>query len=271
MLENINGSNTHRIKILILSDGLGWIVDRITDEMISRIPHDFTKRFYTQINTDDFIKEANQHDLVHYQNWDWAKHIDRIGEIKTPIITTIRSFRFPQYIYDIKDKVHFHIINPDQKEYFPNATYIPDGIFPLEQKEFVVGFAGRPDEYKGFNLIKQACEELGVKFEPALDLDPSCMDLYYKSIDLYVCASEAEGMSTPVMECLSINKPVLTTNVGIPKFLNVHKCQRSVEGIKNGIEKFYTQNQVKDYNWENVCNQINKMYETQLGLWQSKN
>jgi hypothetical protein len=259
------------MKILILSDGLNWIVDRITDEMISRIPHDFTKRFYTQITTDDFIKEANQHDLVHYQNWDWQRHMDRIDEIKVPIITSIRSFRFPEYIYKIKDKVHFHILNPGQKEFFPEATYIPDGIFPFKSKEFTVGFAGRADDYKGFGLIKQACDELGVTFNPALDVPPEKMQEYYDSIDLYACASEAEGMSTPVMECLSINKPVITTDVGIPHFLNVHKTERSVEGIKNGIERFYTQSQVKDYTWENTCKKFKELYEAEFRRRATKN
>lgn len=252
------------MRILILADTKGWIVDRITDEIIKRIDCEFTKVYYDSISTDEFIELANKHDLVHYQNWDWHKHIDRIDEIKTPIITSIRSFRFPEYIYDIKDKVHFHIINPDQRKFFPEATYIPDGIFLFERKEFVVGFAGRPDDYKGFNLIKQACEELGCTFKPALDIEPDKMQDYYNSIDLYVCASLAEGHSTPVMECLSINKPVLTTDVGIPHFLNVHKCERSVEGIKNGIEKFFTQNQVKEYTWENICNQIKEMYEIEF-------
>jgi len=251
------------MKILILADTPGWIVDRITDEMIRLISHEFTKVYYDSVSTDEFIRLANEHDLVHYQNSDWHKHIDRIDEIKTPIITSIRSFRFPEYIYKIKDKVHFHIINPDQREFFPEATYIPDGIFPFKRKEFTVGFAGRPDGYKGFNLIKQACEELGCTFKPALDIPPEKMQEYYDSIDLYVCASKNEGHSTPVMECLSINKPVLTVNVGIPKTLNVHKCERTVEDIKNGIEKFYTQNQVKDYTWENICKQFRELYEVE--------
>ena len=247
-----------KCKILILTDGLGWIVDRATAEMMKRIPFDFTERFYTEIGTDDFIKEANQHDLVHYQNWDWERHIDRFDEIKVPVITSIRSFRFPKYIHRLDGKTFFHILNPKQREFFPDATYIPDGIFPFESKEFVVGFAGRPDEYKGFSLVKNACEELGCTFKPALDISPDKMQEYYDSIDLYVCASENEGHSTPVMECLSINKPVLTVDVGIPHMLNVHRCTR--ETLKQEIEKFYTQNQVSEYTWENSCKQFEEFY-----------
>lgn len=251
------------MKVLILADIPGWIVDRITDEMIKRIPCDFTKRYYTQVSTQEFIELANQHDLVHYQNWDWGYHISRIDEIKTPIITSIRSFRFPDYIHRLKGKVHFHIINPDQREFFPEATYIPDGIFDQfkPDHEFTVGFAGKPDDYKGFNLVKKACEELEVRFYPAIgQIPPDKMAEYYKSIDLYVCASLAEGHSTPVMECLAMNKPVLTTDVGIPKFLNVHKVERSLEGIKKGIERFYTEAQVNSFTWENSCKKFENMY-----------
>jgi glycosyltransferase involved in cell wall biosynthesis len=250
------------ISCLILADLPNWIVCRITDEMIRRMPCDFTKRYYTQISTDEFVTLANQHDLVHYQNSDWQYHIDRIDEIKVPIITSIRSFRYPDYIHRLDGKVHYHILNPLQREFFPDATYIPDGVFPFESRPFTVGFAGRPDEYKGYEMIERACRELGVIFKPALNLRPNQMQEYYDSIDLYVCASENEGHSTPVMECLSMNKPVITTDVGIPHFLNVYKIKRTVEGIKDGISIFYTKPMVRDFSWESACNKFTELYET---------
>ncbi|MEN9596317.1 MAG: hypothetical protein RL236_751 [Pseudomonadota bacterium] len=249
-------------KVLIMADTPGWIVDRITDEMIRKMKFDFTKRYYSKISTDEFIELANQADLVHYQNWDWIYHKDRINEIKTPIITSIRSFRYPEYIFELSEKVRFHVITPHLKEIFPTATYIPDGIFEPKKRKFVVGFAGRPDKYKGFDMIKKACKELGVVFYPALDIPSEKMSEYYNSIDLYVCASENEGYSAPVMECLSINKPVITTNVGIPSLLNITKIERSVEGIKEGILKFYTEPMVRDYSWDNVCKDFSIFYKS---------
>lgn len=248
------------IKVLILADTPNWIVDRITDEMIRLMPIQFTKRYYTQISKEDFVIEANEHDLVHYQNWDIEKFLDVIDQIKTPIIVSIRSFRFPEYIHQLKGKVHFHILNPKQKEFF-DGTYIPDGIFGEFKKDFVVGFAGRPDDYKGFGLIKQACEEVGTIFKPAIDISPDKMAEYYDSIDLYCCASLNEGHNTPVMECLARNKPVITTNVGIPSILGIDTIERSIEGVKQGILKHYTYLKVKDYTWENICKQFTKLYE----------
>lgn len=247
-------------RILILADTPGWIVDRITDEMIRLMPFEFTKRYYDQISTDELISLANTHDLVHYQNWDWHKHLDRIGEIKTPILTSIRSFRFPEYA--LKIPTHIHILNPGLSEFFPNATYIPDGIFDCFQPdhEFTVGFAGRPDEYKGFPIISQACKELGARFNPALNVAPDKMPEYYRSVDLMVIASENEGANTIALECMAMNKPFITTNVGMAKYLNVNIAERSVNAMCTAIGKFYTRPQVADYNWENICKKFTDLY-----------
>ncbi|MEA1925844.1 MAG: glycosyltransferase [Patescibacteria group bacterium] len=253
-------------KILILTDGLGWIVDRITNEMISRISYEFTEFNYTEIATEDLLYHAEKHDLVHYQNWDLKYHMPRILEMKTPLLVSCRSHRYSEDFQEAYKKVQTHTITPELKEKFPNSTYIPDGIFEMEH-EFTVGFAGRQDEYKGYRLIKKACDELGVRFKPAENLKPEEMKSYYDSIDLYVCASENEGHSTPVMECLSINKPVITTDVGIPKMFDVYKIERSMEGIKKGIKQFKTEDWVKNYTWENTCNQFKKLYAEIITGW----
>jgi len=251
-------------KVLILSDGAEWIVDRITDEMISRMPFEFTKNYYTRINPNEFMNLAGQHDLVHYQNWDLREHIHVLEKIETPILLTIRSFRYPEYLYSAVKKVKkVHVINHDLLEFFPNAHYIPDGIFDqfFTKKEFIVGFAGKPDEYKGFAIIQQACNELGVNFMPATgDIPYHLMFDYYNKIDLLVCSSLQEGHNTVVMECLAMNKPVLTTDVGVPKQFNIHKIVRTIGSIKEGIMKFYTAPLVKDYTWDNICKQLTELY-----------
>jgi glycosyltransferase involved in cell wall biosynthesis len=254
------------MKILILADIPGWVVERIVDRMIEGIDFTFTKRFYTSISSQQFVEEANQHDLVHYGNWDLQYHLGILDQIRVPFLMSIRSFRYPSYVIDItkRSNVSTHVIHPALRDIFPGSFLIPDGIFDQfkPDHDFIIGFAGKPDEYKGFNLIAQACSELGVKFKPATgDVNPKDMYEYYKSIDLLVCASHAEGFGMPVMECLAMNKPVITTDVGIARFLNVHKIERSVESIKQGIQKFYTMNQVlPQYSWDAACDQFKKLY-----------
>ena len=87
------------------------------------------------------------------------------------------------------------------------------------------------------------------------------MPEWYKSIDLYVCASLNEGYSAPVMECLASNRPVVTTEVGAPSFLNCHFSERTYDSLKKEIGKFYTSPQVQDYRWDRVAGEFNKLYE----------
>jgi glycosyltransferase involved in cell wall biosynthesis len=254
------------MKILILADIPGWIVDRIVDRMIEGIDFTFTKRFYTSITSQQLVEEANQHDLVHYGNWDLQYHLNVLDQIRVPFLMSVRSFRYPPYVRDIANRpgMNIHVIHPELHDIFIGSHLIPDGIFDQfkPDHDFTVGFAGKPDTYKGFDLITRACSELGVKFKPAIgDIKPENMYEYYKSIDLLVCASYAEGFGMPVMECLAMNKPVITTDVGIAKSLNVHKIDRTVDGIKLGIQKFYTVNQVlPKYSWQTVCEEFKKLY-----------
>ncbi len=259
------------MKIFILADEPNWIINRVTDKIIAGIPSfEFTKRYHLgnscySISHEEFMDLGSQNDLIHFQNWGVFYHEEGLKKLGHKTLLSVRSFRYPQDMFPkwsiIVKKIH--VIHPDLIKLIPNSVYIPNGISEQfrPDHEFTVGFAGVQGDYKGFPLIKQACIELGVKFKPAWGIQPKDMLAYYNSIDLYVCASIAEGMSTPVMECLSMNKPVLTTNVGIPRLLNVHTCERSIESIKNGIEKFCTYPQVRGYTWENICLQFKKLYE----------
>jgi glycosyltransferase involved in cell wall biosynthesis len=254
------------MKILLLSDGQNWIVDRISNEFIKRIPHDIELDYYTTIDPRDFITKASSVDLVHSNNANIGRLYPTFEHIKTPILVSVRSFRYPaSFTKQSSSLAGVHVIHPDLLGSFNNATYIPDGIFEGFEDEFVVGMACQDGEwskkYKGYYLVEEACKRLGVAFKPVHNLKPEQMPEYYKSLNLYVCASENEGCGTPVLECMSLNVPVLTTDVGIAKFLDIAKCERNVESIEEGILKFYTFPQVKDYTWENSCKKLTKLYE----------
>lgn len=250
------------MKVLVLGDGQGWIVDRIVDKMISLMPFEFTRKNYTTIPTPQLVKLANSSDLTYYSNWDFSYHLGSEGEIKKPVLMSIRSHRYPEYVKNLP--FYKHVITPELKKEFPDAAYIPDGIFDyFLPKPFIVGMAFHPQsiEHKGYYLVKEACDSLGIELKVAWGIAPEKMREFYESIDLYVCASLNEGHSTPVMECLMMNKPVLTTSVGIPSTLNVHKCERSVESIRQGIERFYTYPQVKEYGWDSICSQFTNLFK----------
>jgi uncharacterized protein YbcV (DUF1398 family) len=258
------------MKVLILADYKGWVVERNTDCLIEGLKDkvEFTKRYYTELNPEQFQNECKNHDIVHYQNWDIERFINYLPE--KPLIVTIRSHKYNPDIINALSKrknTWLTVTTKTLKEALPFTIFISNGIFDQfrPDHEFTVGWAGtregHPAGYKGFDLIKQACEELGIKFKPAIDIPFDQMPDYYRSLDCYVCASEAEGFSTDAMECMAMNVPLVTTKVGIPGELNVIHVDRSVEGIKKGIEKLYTQKQVEEYRWDKICPKYYKLYE----------
>ena len=255
------------MKILLLSDKLGWIVDRLSDKMKELIPQDIEVDYYTSISPEEFVKKANEVDIVHFNNWDVIRQLQLIPQIKSEVLISVRSFRYPDYVKEIQKFFNIHVINPKQLEAFPNATYIPDPIFDqfFTNKKFKVGMAFDDNsynrEYKGYNLVKKVCDDLGIEVVVAKGIKPEDMPEWYKSIDLYVCASLNEGHSAPVMECLAMNKPVVTTQVGIPSLLNTHFAERTYDSLKKEIGKFYTSPQVEDYRWNRVAGDFNKLYE----------
>jgi len=88
-----------------------------------------------------------------------------------------------------------------------------------------VGWVGNPDKpYKKYELIREAVDGLpGIEFEPVLwsqgrgDIPKSHLEMaeYYRSLDVYVCLSDHEGLPTPATECSLCGVPVISVPVGV--------------------------------------------------------
>lgn len=250
-----------------MTDGQGHIVDRISEIYASHIPFEFELGNYCNISASDFARKSQEFDIVHFNNWDVSRQAGVLSLIKVPMIMTVRSFR---YADSVRLSLPFFkrvvVIHPELMSHFKNSVYIPDGVSDaFDNRKFVVGCAyqkmGTNDDYKGINLIRQACEILGCEFRPVSNVPFDQMSEYYKGLDLYICASENEGFGAPVAECMRMNIPVITTNVGIAKYFPVQKIDRTVEGILSGISKFYTNPQVAGYNWHTVSGAMRRVYE----------
>lgn len=101
----------------------------------------------------------------------------------------------------------------------------------LPDRPLVVGWVGNSkwvgntDDYKGVHtIIKPAVEQLqseGYNIELLTsdrvnDIIPvDEMVDYYEKIDVYVCASKAEGTPNPALESMACGIPVISTDVGI--------------------------------------------------------
>jgi len=139
-------------------------------------------------------------------------------------------------------------------------------------------------EYKGTDLIDQACQELDREMQGLFEItfikDPSHYPIiysqediaeFYKSLDVFVLASEAEGSSNVVLEALAMGLPVVTTKVGNWRMLGqlgiVIPVERTVHAIKKGIQ-IAIQDKIKrrkamqqHYGWENFAKQYLAIYK----------
>ena len=134
-------------------------------------------------------------------------------------------------------------------------------------KWYIVGYGG--DENKIRELItryslEDMIEILGKKDNPYP---------YMKMCDLYMQPSRYEGKAVTVVEAQILAKPVLITNYPTAHSQVVDRvdgeiCELSIEGIANGVEKFYRDRDFleryrfncEDRNYENK-EELKKLYE----------
>ena len=134
-------------------------------------------------------------------------------------------------------------------------------------KWYIVGYGG--DENKIRELItryslEDMIEILGKKDNPYP---------YMKMCDLYMQPSRYEGKAVTVVEAQILAKPVLITNYPTAHSQVVNEvdgeiCELSIDGIANGVEKFYRDRELleryrsncESRNYENK-EELKKLYE----------
>lgn len=237
------------MKILLLTDGLNWIVDRISEHFKENLPFDTVDIFaipikpnckvlknpkYEELKAKDLLIKSKSYDLVLFNNWNLKEYSNILNKIKIPKVVYFRSFRYdPNKTINWANKTNLVLCptNSLLKNLKLNGIkiriiQIPDGIEDsiLEQNKFVAGFVGRAIIYKGCDMIAEACDELKIKLALALDkrlkngpidLNPNKMFDFYRNIDVLICMSEAEGYGATVMEAYAAGtRHIISTRVG---------------------------------------------------------
>jgi hypothetical protein len=99
-----------------------------------------------------------------------------------------------------------------RKDYAANGRPLP-----------VAGWCGNPmalswlgfKDIKGVSVLSALRNRKDLKFVTATQLPPSDMPAWYRSIDVYVCASRLEGTPLPILEAMSAENVVISTCVGV--------------------------------------------------------
>ena len=244
----------------------------------------------------DLPDNCNDYDIIHMHH---PVTNSKVNNITTKWGFEITSERILSKIFEMGlcEKANFVIAKNEKLlemvyKKCKLCVLIPNGVdTELFKPEIIrVGWVGNDTSstvyrlYKGTDLIKLACqrlnEELQGLFNIVFEKDSSCypkifpqeeIAKFYRSLDVFVLASKAEGSSNVVLEALSMGLPVVTTTVGNWKVLDslgvVIPVERNINAIKEGIkraiqDKIKRRNiMLKHYNWKNFAEQYLAIYK----------
>lgn len=181
------------------------------------------------------------------------------------------------------------------------SRYQPLPVDRFEQKEtLTVGWVGNSkfkdssgdEDLKGVEgIIKPAIEELQKEGKPIelkladrnIKMTPQEeMPNFYRSIDVYVCASKTEGTPLTVLESMAMAIPVVSTDVGIVAEALGEKGkkyileERTKECLKEKLTKLIENKeelkqiaeenlvQVKQFDWKKICLEYEEFFESNL-------
>ncbi len=259
--------------VLFIVDQPGWAHDFKTDNLIRRLGDRFnmTKRYEDKVTADDIARA----DLVVLYYWRQFNHSNMPGLLdefiqnrhklligicshqemahdRDEIIGVIRYFASGVFVNSMLLYREFSQFFEVPVFYTPNGVdtdfFTPAPIRPTNRK-LRVGWAGsitNHGETRGYHdLILPAIGSVeGVELTVAAREDKwrSLEEMleFYRSIDVYICASAAEGTPNPCLEAAACGIPLLTTRVGnMPEFIEDGKngflIERDVNDIKNKL------------------------------------
>jgi glycosyltransferase involved in cell wall biosynthesis len=265
-------------KILIVADVPNWAFDNIYKALskFCKNYHFFVQ--YTQnISSEYLSKNHVDYDLILYLP-DYL--IDLLVHAKIPkkkVIIAIRSMSKLNFFKDanLMNETASAIVVANSKLFeslktlHPFVVLAPGGVdteifIPKENKlhePIVVGWAGSRDnfgsDFRGLNLIQEACELLGYNYHPALKEEKwriiqEMVKYYQDEIDVYVDASKEAGRQNGLLEAAACGKFIIATkDVGISNELIKHEengllINRSIESIKQALKDIVSRNEYRN-------------------------
>lgn len=252
-------------RILLLADGANWIFERhcYTLKKMLSAHYQFTIGYSSlPFNEDDY-------DLIYPLEWNLVPP----DKIKNPVkyVTGIRGhvrwpdLDFQNFLTLLRHNFQrIHVVSARLfdifKSHLPFVSQLSHGVDtqffqPTTEKRnsgtsIRVGWAGNKQAPadKGFAAFIEPLSQLaGVEVVSAgYDgrlLDISAMREFYKSLDVYVCASLQEGNCNPLLESAAMGVAIVTTDNGtVPEYLVHGKSalivERNEAGFRRAIEFF---------------------------------
>jgi phenylacetate-coenzyme A ligase PaaK-like adenylate-forming protein/spore maturation protein CgeB len=234
-------------RVLVIVDAPNWAHDIKTRCLIKHLgaDYDFVKRYQGQVSEAD-LDDA---DLIMVYYWlqlgsmlhlnaafernrrkllmGICSHVELEGQNRERGLAELRRLARAVFLNSrlleeefrpLLDKPVYYTPNGVETEFFTPGESRPDGS-PLR-----VGWAGSlgnmNPEVRGYHeFIVPACSRVeGVELASAIREEkwrgPKEMREFYRSLDVYLCASRKEGTPNPCLEAAACGVPLLTTRVG---------------------------------------------------------
>lgn len=229
----------------------------------------------------DNLPDGDKYDVIHFlYSGGLTKSKDWILKYKDKVFTSLaseRTFKSSHNNQDDLKEIYENTKccvcqNPSLveklKQFAPKAKsiYIPNGVdTELFNHKIVAGFVGASHSYehKGYFIAKQACDELGIELKVAQEHNYTHeqMPEFYKQIDCLLIPSLSEGCNNPTLEALSMNVPVISTNVGIAKILGCVIIERDVESLKIALLNLNRRFLIlSDYTYKSIAEKYKSLY-----------
>jgi hypothetical protein len=157
-----------------------------------------------------------------YDGYSWrpTKALHQLGlSFNQSSVVAVANDQFAQEIVGLTPKPVIVVEDGIDCEMFRSS--VPPSIFTAGWTGNSKGVesANGPLDLKGLRIIKEACQVVDVPLALADAADAhrvhAEMPEWFKSISVYVCASECEGTPNPILEAMASGRPIVTTNVGL--------------------------------------------------------
>jgi len=241
------------------------------------------------------LPDGDPYDVIHFLfSGGITKCKEYILKNKEKVFTTVASNRSLDGKWDNLDDLYDiyrvtracvaqnHILAVCIRQIGGVAKFIPNGVdTDLFKRDFVVGYVGAKDssDHKGYKMIEEVCEELGLILRTANYYQHEEMPEFYREIDCLVLMSESEGCNNPTLEALAMNKPVISTDTGIvrellgvtivPRYLKTEgeplKENNLKEALKMALIKKVPRIQIlQEYTWPIIAAKYKELYVRHL-------
>jgi glycosyltransferase involved in cell wall biosynthesis len=246
-----------------LADAPQWAYDNSAQSIKRQLADEFA--ITVRYGIDAPVLSSSDYDLVHICWWG-EKGYQLLGFDGKSIIKEISSHRW-------EDNPEFGPCTPDEfarrylsdchtaictsrrltqivEKVFPRTFHTPNGVDVtrfrpgkmISRQNLVFGWAGKPEDGKGFReIVQPACGDRFPLRAATGDLSHRQMEKFYRDVDVIVVASKHEGEPLTLIEAMASGCFAVCADVGIVPELIEHGRngyivpERSVEGFEEAF------------------------------------